>query len=332
MYSNRLLHLLLWLQCSVFAHAQRGLIDFPEVPVAEPIAPAPRFDSPAPRYDSPAGLPDSPGEVGTPGGSGNIHIGEDGLPPTKPVGVSPAASPNDAEINVKEIGDQLHDLIDHISSLVDGITSPPTSTSTATDDSGSVYTTVVVQTATRTTSPTLPTLAAGCTSAQAAYATCSQALQPPSSGAIANANFTAVPATQQASCLCNAAPSINFNSLMKNCYDWTHAQQNQTNGSGSGSNPSLASQFGSYASAIASGTTLCGPYPSNTCLSLPGGNEAVVACEEGAPADPTSSPSSTTSASTGGAGGVLAPGRGGNGWVVILALMLALTGGIMSFS
>ena len=233
MRSYRLFILLFWLQCIFLTHAQRGWVhpDSPEPKPAEPQA------------EPPVENPGHPGEGTSGGGSsgGARPPTEAGGPGATSQGENPDVSSNDDEVDIEEIGEKLEDLIDDISSLVSIITSTSTSTSTSTDDSGSLFTTTVY--ATKTTQRPLPFAVSGCASAQAAYATCYSA-QPSASG-----NFTSLPRTQQASCLCNASPNINFNQEIRDCYNWAHAQNGTNN----------ATQLESYASAIANATSLCTP-------------------------------------------------------------------------
>lgn len=321
MYLRRLSLLIFLLQCLLLTRAG---IPHPDVPDAEPEPPVPE-----PEPQSPAEQPGSPN-----GGTNNVHPGGVPVPNAKPVGADPNAASDDEGIDIKEIGEKLKDLIDDISSIIDAVTPSSTSMSTSTDDSGNVYTTAIVAVTTQITSRPFPSLGAGCTSAQSAYAACYNPTQSIISGASPTANFTALAPTQQASCLCNASPGIDFNAIMKSCYDWTNAQQNKTS-----NDKSLSSQFSSYASAIASGTALCAP-SSNACASA-GSAVDIIACEEGgagsssssAPSPsttpaPTGAPASSTSPSTGGGGRAMAFGDGSrmNGWYlmpVAASLMLA---------
>ena len=97
--------------------------------------------------------------------------------------------------------------------------------------------------------------------AQDAYSTCSAA----------NSNFSALPKTQQAGCLCNAYGQIDFNGEMKSCYSYA---QNRT-------------QYRTYATAVASGTALCACDPNVIMPTDVYGNGNSNPCKASSPAATT---------------------------------------------
>lgn len=132
---------------------------------------------------------------------------------------SQPAAKEDNEANIEEIGEKLKDLIENIVDVIKDVA-----------DSGSGGTTTKARAVITSTRP-LPASASPCSYALEAYSTCSSA----------NANFSALPKTQQAGCLCNAYGGFDFNGNMERCYSFA---QNQT-------------QYRTYATAVASGTALC---------------------------------------------------------------------------
>ena len=196
---------LLLLQKSLFACAQRGTV--PEVNKSPDISKDP--DGINPKEHS--------GDIGS-GDSGNSNPAKADVPGAIAVGEnSQPAAEADNEADIEEIGEQLKDLIEKI---VDAIEDAADSDSSATTTNAAV-----------TRVRPLPASASSCSYALEAYSTCSSA----------NANFSALPKTQQAGCLCNAYNEFDFNGNMEACYSFA---QNRI-------------QYRTYATAIASGTALC---------------------------------------------------------------------------
>ena len=164
--------------------------------------------------------PNIPGENGEGignGGSGNQNPAKANVPGAIAVGKnSQPAAEEDNEANIEEIGEKLKDLIEKLGDVIKDV---------ADSDSGATTTHAI------TTSRPLPASAYPCSYALSAYSKCSSV----------NANFSALPKTQQAGCLCNADNGFDFNDNMKHCYSFA---QNRT-------------QYQTYATAVASGTALC---------------------------------------------------------------------------
>ena len=194
-----------------------------------------------------------PATVENPTGATNPDSRYDGDPVGVPgalaLGQQPNPAPKDDEIDFDHIADALKDLIELIDKLVDAAGSSANTTS--------IMATIAQK------SP-LPPKATPCTSALNAYSSCSTAY---------NGTFSAVAATAQAGCLCNAETNFDFNGEMENCYSYA---QNQT-------------QYQSYASIIASATAACTCYP-NTAINIPGLGYA-------GGCTPTNSPTATTTSS-----------------------------------
>ena len=181
------------------------------------------------------------------------------VPGALAVGREPYISPSTEKTDLSEIGKQLSELIDKIVSAFDY----KTSTSTSTDNTGS-STTI---TATITDNHAFPTAASACADAGNYYDLCSSSF----------ANFTTLPRTQQAGCLCNVYSDSNFNDLMNRCYSYL-APANQTQSQ-------TQTQLASYATAVASGTALCASTQATTLTTA-------------APAPPPPTPTPTTSAAS----------------------------------
>ena len=141
-----------------------------------------------------------------------------GVPGALAVGQNPKPSPEDDEIDFDDIADALKELIEKIVDAVD-------------DSQGTTQSTTATA-ATITQAGPLPSRATPCTVALDAYSSCSTAY---------NSTFSAVAATVQAGCLCNAYDAFDFNGQMERCYSYA---QNQ-------------SQFRSYAAIIANATAAC---------------------------------------------------------------------------
>lgn len=196
---------LLLLQNSLFACAQRG--SEPEGIKAPDVVKNPDEVS-----------PNNHGEDIGSGGSDNPNPPKANVPGAIAVGKnSQPAAKEDNEADIEDIGEKLKDLIEK---LVDVIKDAA--------DSGSGGTTTK---AAVTSVRPLPASASPCSYALDAYTTCSSA----------NPNFSALPKTQQAGCLCNAYGGFDFNGNMERCYSFA---QNRT-------------QYRTYATAVASGTALC---------------------------------------------------------------------------
>ena len=177
-----------------------------------------------------------------------------GIPGALAVGKNSKPAPDDDEIDFEDIADALKELVEKI---VDAL-----------DDSQGV--TQSTTTPTITQAP-IPTSATPCTDALDAYSSCSTAY---------NGTFSAIAATVQAGCLCNANPGFDFNDKIGKCYSYA---QNRT-------------QLRTYASVIASATAACSCQP-NTVFNLAGMGD-VGGCT------PTNAPAAgTTSTSTGGGSG-----------------------------
>ena len=177
-----------------------------------------------------------------------------GVPGALAVGQQPNPAPKDDEIDFDHIGEVLKDLIDLIDVVVDAADDGSTSTSTST------HATIAQKT------PLTPK-ATPCTSALNAYSSCSTAY---------DGTFSAVAATAQAGCLCNADTGFDFNGVMENCYSYAQDQ----------------SRYRSYASVVASATAACSCVP-NTVFKVPGPGYAG-GCA------PTATTTTTTSASAAG--------------------------------
>ena len=290
--------LLLGLQCVPVVHAQRGGVH----PDPEPDTP----DSP------PKSPPVTPGRPASPGGDG----GSIGVAGAITEGKDPQVSSNDDEIDIEDIGEKINDLIEDISSLVEALTS--TTTSTSTDDSGSPF--ITISETIKTTQRAFPYAASGCTAAQAAYSTCSAAATTATiSGS--TGNFTALPRKQQAGCLCNASPNIDFNQNMQDCYNWAHVQSGIPN----------ATLFQSYASVIANATSLCAPDP---CQPTSGGGDPInaiasfEACANAQPPSPTPPPSSTPSVTPPTSDGAASQHSRGFWYLLPMVLWIASVGGL----
>ncbi len=185
-------------------------------------------------YDNPSGSTDTNGlDKGDPVG----------VPGALAEGQNPDLAPEDDEIDFDDIADKLKELIEKIVDAADNAAQSSTTTTTV---------------ATITQGP-LPTGATPCASALNAYSSCSTAY---------NGTFSAVTATVQAGCLCNAQVDFDFNGEMGSCYSYA---QNQT-------------QYQSYASVIASATAACSCVP-QTFLD----NDNAGGCT------PTASPTTTSS-------------------------------------
>lgn len=157
------------------------------------------------------------GEIGS-GDSGSPNSPKANVPGAIAEGKNPQpAASEDNEADIEEISEKLKDLIEKIVDVIKDVA-----------DSGSGATTTK---AAVTSVRPLPASASPCSYALDAYSTCSSA----------NTNFSALPKTQQAGCLCNAYGGFDFNDNMERCYSFA---QNQT-------------QYRTYATAVASGTALC---------------------------------------------------------------------------
>ena len=153
------------------------------------------------------------------GGAGNQNPAKANVPGAIAVGKnSQPATEEDNEADIEEIGEKLKDLIEKLGDVIKDV---------ADSDSGATTTNA----ATVTISRALPASAYPCSYVLDAYSTCSSV----------NANFSALPKTQQAGCLCNAESGFDFNGNMEHCYSFA---QNRT-------------QYQTYATAVASGTALC---------------------------------------------------------------------------
>ena len=128
------------------------------------------------------------------------------------MGKNSKPAPEDDEIDFDDIADALKELVEKIIDALD-------------DSKGGTQST----TAPTITQAPLPTSATPCTDALDAYSSCSTAY---------NGTFSAIAATVQAGCLCNANPGFDFNDRMGRCYSYA---QNRT-------------QLRTYAGVIASGT------------------------------------------------------------------------------
>lgn len=208
MRSYRLFTLVFWLHCVFFSYAQRY----------RPESNGPPPDElPRPMEPPPAKTPPQVPSVPKAQAPGAIAVGQE-----------PYIAPKDEETDVAEIAEKLKDLIEDIIDLVDAITH----TSTSVDDSGSRY---LITTVPTKTGNAFPASASGCAEAYNYFDLCSRSY----------ANFTALPATSQAGCLCNVYSGADFNGNMQSCYQYI-APQNHTK-----------TQFQSYATAVANGTALC---------------------------------------------------------------------------
>jgi len=149
---------------------------------------------------------------GAPNSNGQHQGGAPVVPGALAVGENPQPAPEDDSIDFDHIAEALKDLVKKIA---DG-TAQPTDTVTAT--------TMPVLTA--------PYNALYCSSALDAFASCSKAY---------NGTFSAVVATDQAGCLCNAYSADDFNFDMQRCYSYAQTR----------------TQYQSYASVIANATAAC---------------------------------------------------------------------------
>ena len=220
--------------------------------------------------------PDDPvnvgGDVGS-AGAGNQNPAKANVPGAIAVGQnSQPAAKEDNEADIEEIGEKLKDLIEKLEDVIKDI---------ADSDSGTTTTNAVV-----TSVKPLPASAYPCSWALGAYSTCSSV----------NANFSALPKTQQAGCLCNANSGFDFNGNMKDCYNFA---QNRT-------------QYQAYATAVASGTALCACDPnaviptdvygdgnSNPCKATTTAAAAATTTPAPTPAPAAASPTATGTASRG---------------------------------
>ena len=284
MRSHCIFIFLLWLQCFRLSYAAGPVHpDDPDSP--ETVDPPPEEPGPSPNES-----PNSSGE-GSNGGVPKANV-----PGAIAQGEAPEVSPEDNEIDIDEIAEKLKDLVEDISSLVDALTQ----TSTSTDSNGSP-TTIAYPTI---TNALISGGAAFCTDAQSAYAVCSSA----------NSNFSALPQTQQAGCLCNAQPMFDLNSNMKGCYSWANGQ-NGTN----------ATQFQSYASAIANATSLCAPCPATSIADLPGASNVEV-CPGPSPTSAPPPPTQPPTLGGAGGGGLV---EGSSCYLLLMAFWIALTSALL---
>ena len=197
--------MLLLLQCVLIVHAQKGTTP-EETQPKEPVPLPPQYHAPADETPQGPGLPkaNAPGALA--------------------VGKNRYITPADEETDTAEILEKLKELVEKIVDLVDN----GGSTSTLSNDNGSPIVTIVP---TATIKNRFPTSASPCAEAANYYDLCSSSF----------ANFTTLPATQQAGCLCNVYSDADFNSNMQGCYSYVRTQ----------------TQYQSYTSAIANGTSLC---------------------------------------------------------------------------
>ena len=212
--------------------------------------PEPENDpNPAPKYNPGGGTNEPSQNSGeAPGVPGALAVGQNSEP-----------APEDEEIDFDDIADKLRELVEKI---IDAV-----------DDSQGVTQSTAAPTITQAP---IPTSAAPCTDALDAYSSCSTAY---------NGTFSAIAATVQAGCLCNAYDGFDFNDRMGKCYSYA---QNRT-------------QLQSYASVIASATSACSCQP--TTVSILPGMIYTADCT------PTNSPAATTTSTSagGGSGGVTSP-------------------------
>ena len=252
--------LLCWLQFSVHRCPFASAVDFvkPENPV-EPVVPLdpepadPINGSPNDGAITPGDDPLLPGLPGD--SSGEPFAGIDNSPKANVPGAlfegkDPVPSEGDEEIDILEIGEKLHDLVDAIDTLFGRpITSAAAAQTTTNADTSFPSMTVADLdppiTSPVYTQPPMPSGAQDCQSARDAYVNCSS----PYSGA----NFATSNRTIQAGCLCNISPDIDFNAYVGGCYSWAEAQNGKSN----------ATVYHKYAMAIANATTLCAPCPSS---------------------------------------------------------------------
>ena len=175
-----------------------------------------------PEENKPPEDPNIPGENGESiggGGSGNENPAKANVPGAIAVGQNPQpAAEEDNEADIEEIGEALKDFIEKLGDVIKDV---------ADSDNGTTTTYAAAVTSSRP----LPASAYPCSYALSAYSKCSSV----------NANFSALPKTQQAGCLCNADSGFDFNGNMEDCYSFA---QNRT-------------QYQTYATAVASGTALC---------------------------------------------------------------------------
>ena len=220
--------------------------------------------------------PEDPENIGGNVGSadpGNQNPAKANVPGAIAVGQNPQpAAKEDNEADIEEIGEKLKDLIEKLEDVIKDVVD---------SDNGATTTNAVV-----TSVRPLPTSAYPCSWALDAYSSCSSV----------NANFSALPKTQQAGCLCNAASGFDFNGNMKDCYNFA---QNRT-------------QYQTYATAVASGTALCACDPhvimptdvygdgnANTCKATTTAAAAATTTPTPPPAPAAASPTPTGTASRG---------------------------------
>ena len=208
-------------------------------------------------YKAPEPEPETRPDVVTPkipaGEHDDANTEAPGVPGALATGENPKPAPEDEEPDWNEIADALKDLIEKIVDALEDSTSGGSSSS-----SGGVAT---ISSPPRTA---LPIRASPCASALDAFSTCSSAY---------NGTFSAVATTVQAGCLCNAAPTFDFNGQMRYCHSYV---QDHT-------------QLQSYASAIANATAVCG------CDSAP---SSILGIEVGGCTTSTASPGAATSSSS----------------------------------
>lgn len=237
---------LLFLQNSVFASAQRGASE-PEGNKTPDIVKSPDNVSPN----------EQTGSGGSEGAGNNAKANDRyNVPGAIDTGKNPKpAAEEDNGADIEEIGEKLKDLIEKIVDVIKD----------AVDSDGSTTTTTSVR--------PLPAAAGPCSSALDAYSTCSAA----------NSNFSALPKTQQAGCLCNAYQNFDFNGDMQSCYSYA---QNRT-------------QYQTYATAVASGTALCACDPDVVMPTDIYGNGNANPCKTSSPAATTTpAPSPTPAVAT----------------------------------
>ena len=205
------------------------------------IVPEPKTMPKPATEDNPSGATNEQGQYkgGAIGVPGALAVGKD----TKP-------APEDDEIDFDDIADALKEIIEKIVDPLD-------------DSQGGTQS---ITAPTITPGP-IPTSAAPCTDALDAYSSCSTAYK---------GTFSAIAATVQAGCLCNANERFDFNDRMGKCYSYA---QNRT-------------QLRTYASVIASGTAACSRQP-NTVSKI----------------TPTNAPAAATISTSirGGSGGTTSP-------------------------
>ncbi len=220
--------LALLLQASIVAHAQRGgkpsADDNPNPGTVENL-PKPNPDpgsAPGVAARDPYSKPPKPNP--DPGSAPAVAARYPYSNPPKPnpdPGSAPAVAapgPNsnlpkhDNEVDIGKIGDALKDLIENLNGVVVSVDNSTASTpdTALLTDATLAPATITASTAIITDATSAPASATPCFSASEAYSLCSSNYT----------NFSDLPKTQQASCLCHANTKVPFNGEMESCYSF----------------------------------------------------------------------------------------------------------------